>query len=163
MSAILSPDRVYRYALHRKWDANMFPTPGTVAFVMLNPSTADEREDDPTIRRCIGFARTWGYCSMTVVNLFALRSTDPAGLLDVADPVGPDNDLAIRDVAADAAHVVAAWGAMAHPLVQRRIREVVPLLGPVPLCLGTTASGQPRHPLYVKGDTNATMWRPPNG
>lgn len=127
---------------------------------MLNPSTADEEVDDPTIRRCIGFSRRDGLSGLRVVNLFALRSTDPAGLADAWDPVGPENDAWIRDVAARSHRIVVAWGA--HPLARTRIGAVVPILrgaeGRRLWCLGTTASGAPRHPLYVRGDTTMLPW-----
>jgi hypothetical protein len=87
-SAISSPCRTYRYSLFRVWNPK-FPS---VMFVGLNPSTADEQEDDPTVRRCVGFARKWNFGGLILVNLFAYRSTDPAGLLEAEDPVGPGND-----------------------------------------------------------------------
>ncbi len=85
--AVLSADGVYRYRLWRTWDASK----PTLAFLMLNPSTADATEDDPTIRRCLGFAKEWGYGSLVVVNLFALRSPNPDALRENDDPVGPEN------------------------------------------------------------------------
>src|SRR4028119_2392792 len=87
--AIFDPTRTYRYALWRTWDAARPP----VAFVLLNPSTADARRDDPTIRRCANFARTWGFGGLEVVNLFAFRATHPTDLKCAADPVGPQNDV----------------------------------------------------------------------
>jgi hypothetical protein len=159
-TATFSPCRRYRYALTRTWaDA-----PGAV-FVTLNPSTADALADDPTIRRCIGFARAWGCGGLTVVNLFGLRATDPAQLTRVHDPVGPDNDVVIRDVVTRAADfpaqrpVVAAWGA--HPAAGKRAREVGGMLarqGVEVLCLGVTAAGHPRHPLYVRGAQRLVSW-----
>jgi hypothetical protein len=130
---------------------------------MLNPSTADAEQDDPTIRRCVGFSRSWGAGALVVVNLFALRSTDPAALLTHPEPVGADNDEHLRDVALDAwrdgGRLVCAWGAhLAAPPraleVHERVRDMDPL------CLGTTKSGAPRHPLYVKATTVPTPWRP---
>jgi hypothetical protein len=147
--ALLSPCGRYRYWLTREWG------PGaTVVFVMLNPSIADAAIDDPTIRRCIGFARSWGYGALAVVNLYALRSTDPKGLWLADDPVGPDNDMWLTRFATGAeatdAPVVAAWGANART---DRIDAVKALSGMHRLsALGLTKDGQPRHPLYLKAD-----------
>jgi hypothetical protein len=147
--AALSPDGLYRYYLSRRWG------PGNPAvFVMLNPSTADAEQDDPTIRRCIGFARTWGHDGLFVVNLYALRSTDAAALWTADDPVGPDNDAWIRDIALAAQHVgapvVAAWGAHARP---DRVATVRALPGMHRLSgLALTKDGQPRHPLYLRSE-----------
>lgn len=140
--ATFSRDRRYRYRLWRRWDRSR----PVVAFVMLNPSTADARRDDPTIRRCIGFARAWGFGGVDVVNLFAYRATDPRDLLRVADPVGPRNWRHIQRAVLGAALVVAAWGA--HPSAARR----VPISLPRARCLGLTRTGQPRHPLYLRRD-----------
>ncbi len=134
----------YRYRLWRRWaDGGE-----VVAFVMLNPSTADGERDDATIRRCAGFARAWGFAAMTVVNLFALRATDPARLRRARDPVGPGNDRHIAEAAAGADALVIAWGA--HGALGGRDRAVLALLaGCRPACLGLTRTGQPRHPLYL--------------
>jgi hypothetical protein len=118
---------------------------------MLNPSTADEVQDDPTIRRCISFAKREGYTYMTVVNLFALRATNPKELLSHPDPVGPLNDQRIKEMIDEHKNgaVVAAWGA--HPFAKKRAEEVKKKFGPF-LCLGTSKNGSPRHPLYLKLD-----------
>lgn len=138
----------YRYRLWRSWDGSL----PRVAFVMLNPSTADHRQDDPTIRRCIGFARDWGYGGLLVVNLFAYRTPSVAALFQVRDPVGPDNDRHLAEVGRRAAAVVLAWGV--HGARDGRAEGVLGLLGrcraPL-LCLGTTRHGHPRHPLYLPG------------
>ncbi|MEO8632426.1 MAG: DUF1643 domain-containing protein, partial [Chloroflexota bacterium] len=105
--AVFSGDRRYRYRLWRRWELSR----PLIAFCMLNPSTADERSDDPTIRRCIGFARDWGYGGVEIVNVFALRATDPRELRRLRDPVGPRNDSYVLDAAERAASVVIAWGA----------------------------------------------------
>jgi hypothetical protein len=146
--ATISDCGIYRYKLWRTWDGTLPP----VTFVMLNPSTADHERDDPTIRRCLDFARRWGCGSLRVVNLFALRSPDPAALRTAADAVGPENDGTILE-ACGAGLTVAAWGA--HPFAVRRVRRVLELLngaGARLRCLGVTKEGHPRHPLYVKGD-----------
>ena len=105
--ATFSADRRYRYRLWREWDRSR----AVVAFVMLNPSTADASRDDPTIRRCIGFARAWGFGGVEVANLFALRATDPRHLRGVPDPVGPRNARSLKLALAHASLVVVAWGA----------------------------------------------------
>jgi hypothetical protein len=148
--ALLSECGTYRYRLSRQWTFGAF----RLAWVMLNPSTADAEQDDPTIRRCMGFARAWGYGGIVVVNLFALRATDPRELRHHADPVGVENDEHIRKVARDEGAVVCAWGA--HPFASERAAEVLRIIRanqPTALCLGTTKGGAPRHPLYVKGTT----------
>ncbi len=150
--AVFSQDDVYRYSLAR--EVSPLTGRGTVNFVMLNPSTADAVKDDPTIRRCIGFARTWGYRRLTVTNVFALRSTDPKALRRVSpDPVGPANDAWVRWVADEADLVVCAWGAHAtrvgrHVIVLAALQQA----GVAPMCLGTTRGGYPRHPMYLAAD-----------
>ena len=115
MTAILSPCGRYRYRLERDLGA-LTATRGAVAFIMLNPSTADATTDDPTIRRCIGYARAWGYARLIVGNAYAWRSTDPAGLWTAGPgPVGPDNDQHLEQIARDAEPVVCAWGANIKP------------------------------------------------
>jgi hypothetical protein len=150
--ALFDPSGRYRYRLSRRWAGGG----RAIAFVMLNPSTADAERDDPTIRRCSGFARAWGFSAMTVVNLFALRATDPARLRRARDPVGRDNDEHIAAAAAACDALVLAWGA--HGALGGRDRDVLALLrGCRPACLGVTRSGQPRHPLYLP---SATRRRP---
>lgn len=157
-SAVISPDGLYRYRLDRWWAPESVGMGSTrMPYIMLNPSTADADVDDPTIRRCIGFARREGFHGITVVNLFAYRATDPDDLRDSEDAgirvFGPENKSHIIDVAETAGQIVAAWGA--HPFARRQAalvlghlrREGIPVL-----CLGTTKDGSPRHPLYVKAD-----------
>jgi len=118
---------------------------------MLNPSTADASVNDPTIRRCIGYTRREGYGSLVVVNLYALRSTDPVELARHAAPCGPDNDAAILAAAEDARLIVAAWGS--DTMAPARARAVEHLLDGLPLwCLGTNKDGEPKHPLYLAAD-----------
>jgi hypothetical protein len=153
-SAILSDDGVYRYTLGRRW------APGpAVLWIMLNPSTADAAVDDPTIRRCIGFSKAWGYSALTVVNLFALRATNPARLYRHEDPVGPVNDAHIVTQAQRAVEAVAAWGT--HGALRDRAEYVRRLVDGIPLvCLGVTRGGHPRHPLYVRGSTGRVPFLP---
>ncbi|NYI70676.1 hypothetical protein GGQ54_001236 [Naumannella cuiyingiana] len=155
--AVLSECGRYRYRLTRVWDVDR----PDATFILLNPSTADAKEDDPTIRRCMRFARTWGLGGLVVVNLYAYRATKPADLWRADDPVGPENDDHLRDVLGVAVRagspVVAAWGAHGRP---GRVSEVVAFAGRLD-ALGLTKSGQPRHPLYVRADTRLTRWLPP--
>ncbi len=144
-TAMFSADRAYRYVLTRRWGDGPVMT-----FIGLNPSTADADTDDPTVRRLVGFARREDCGSVCVVNLFALRATDPRALRASPDPVGPGNDAFLRE-RTQAAYVVAAWGA--HGALDGRAAEVRALLADVPLlCFARTASGEPRHPLYVRSD-----------
>ena len=122
--------------------------------VMLNPSTADAERDDPTIRRCIAFAARERFGGVETCNLFAFRATAPAALKAASDPVGPDNDRHLRDLFARHRTILAAWGTHgAHRGRAETIVRVAAELGVMLTCLGRTAQGQPRHPLYVKGDS----------
>jgi hypothetical protein len=144
-AALISPDELYRYWLSRLWDAKL---PALVV-AGLNPSTADGKKDDPTIRKCIGFAQRWGYGSLLMVNLFAYRATDPKAMMRVAEPVGPDNDQWLTS-SVGGRTVLCAWGKNGAHL--NRAAAVYKLIAPVAgalYCLGTTNEGQPRHPLYV--------------
>ncbi len=148
-SAVISPCGTYRYELRRQWG----PEP-PVGWVMLNPSTADAELDDPTIRRCISFSGAWGAGGIVVVNLYALRATDPGELARHHYPVGPENDRYWRAVADECSSVVCAWGA--HPQAVEVARAVMYALRQhreKTWCLGTTKTGAPRHPLYVKSAT----------
>ena len=133
----------YRYSLWRKW------SDGRVCnFIMLNPSTADEVKNDPTVERCERRARSMGFGTLVVTNIFALRSTDPRGLLTCDDPIGPYNDSSIAFLARQADMVVAGWGN--HGTLLSRSRNVLGMLLDLPvMCLGLTKTGEPRHPLYV--------------
>lgn len=125
---------------------------------MLNPSTADATLDDPTIRRCIGFAQSWGFHRLDVVNLFAMRETNPAELKKYMDPVGPRNNAITIDIIRRASLIVCAWGA--HPFAKERATFIRALLGSYRLHhLGLTASGAPRHPLYLKKDVKPIIWK----
>lgn len=148
--AVFDPDRRYRYQLWREWNEHA----GNVLWIMLNPSTADESVLDPTIRRCIAFTKEWGYGRCDVVNLFALRSTDPWALQKHEDPIGPDNNCYIERGIWSASLIVAAWGA--HGQLYDRADDVIKAgrhLGKVFKCFGLTKNGMPKHPLYVKGTT----------
>lgn len=154
-TAVFSPCRAYRYQLSRVWDA----AAPRVNFLMLNPSTADAFVLDPTVRRCVGFAQAWGAGSLTVTNCFALRSTDPAGLRAVADPVGPDNDASIVSAATAADTVIAAWGVHATYLDrERHVRELLRTADVTLHTLRLTKHGHPGHPLYLPGTSEPVAW-----
>lgn len=143
MHATISPCGTYRYWLERSWaDTGK----GFVNFIMLNPSTADAEKDDATIRKCIGFAKRWGYDGLHVVNLFALRSTSPNALYSHPDPVGPENDTYIRAGVMSAEKTIIAWGA--HGKIMGRADKVLPMLDRVE-ALVFNADDSPRHLLYV--------------
>ncbi len=139
----------YRYRLTRVWD----PELPTITFVLLNPSTADAEHLDPTLRRCVGFAKRDGFGGMVILNLYAFRSPSPKVMRAAADPVGPDND---RVLASATGVVVAGWGINADAA---RVADAVALLPPLQ-ALGVTKRGHPRHPLYVRGDAVRTEWIP---
>ena len=148
--AALSNCREYRYALWRKWAEGP-----QVLFVMLNPSTADENADDPTIRKCIALAKSWGFGSLAVGNLFAFRTPSPVVLKQSPLPVGDANDDWLQRLQSTAALTVAAWGN--HGAFHGRGGVVRSMLAN-PYVLGLTKLGQPRHPLYVLSTTKAQMW-----
>lgn len=147
--AVFSPDKTHRYRLWRIWDDTVPP----LVMVMLNPSIADEERNDPTVERCQRRAVAGGFGGLQVVNIFALVSTDPAGLYGHSDPVGPDNDTAILDAVKGAGMVICAWGT--HGQHVGRAKAVVDLLkgaGVQPYALGINADGSGKHPLYVGYD-----------
>jgi hypothetical protein len=149
-----SPDRAYRYSLLYDMHPFVSSPKRTLMVVGLNPSTADEQQLDPTLRRCAGFALSWSFQRVLMANLFALRATDPRVMLAAADPVGPENTEHLLRGAAQADMVLAAWGTHGHylqrgDLVTALLRQEV---GSEKLfCLGRTKHGYPRHPLYVSG------------
>lgn len=157
--AKFSTCRRYRYTLNREWGAGL-----RMAFVGLNPSTADETTDDPTIRRCVAFARGWGFGSLVMLNLFAWRDTSPRAMKLVDDPIGVENDAVIARIGEQSAMIVAAWGV--HGSHINREQQVLCLLHDRGLagkvrCLGTTKAGNPKHPLYLNRQTRprAFLWR----
>lgn len=154
-SACFDKTGAYRYRLSRCWEAAQ----PAVAFVMLNPSQADGVHNDPTIRRCIGLAKFWGYGSLEVVNLFGYCTAHPRMLLQVSDPVGQKNDRHLVAVCEQVDRVLLAWGNWGSKL--GRDRTVLSLLEPYQAkfcCLGLNQTGLPRHPLYVKRDTPPLVW-----
>lgn len=154
----------HRYVLHR--DCSPLTGVDRLVWVMLNPSTADDTVDDPTIRRVIGFTDREGCAALDVVNLWAMRATDPKALRAALDAGGSVDDSARQESAwvrsiAPARTVVAAWGAFDHPAMAARIDHVLGIakrFGTPVVCLGTTKGGAPRHPLYVRSDQPFEPW-----
>jgi hypothetical protein len=177
--ALISPCGQYRYWLLRRWSNRPLAT-----FVMLNPSTADANSDDATIRKCMGFADAWGLGGIWVVNLFALRSTNPYGLVSdevgrryaldggvLTRAVGPDNDEWLR-AACEYDSPVLAWGATGGPhvgrLVDARLRRAFPMMASADglqelRCLGRAKNGHPRHPLMLAYSTPLERFEVPHG
>ncbi len=143
--ACFNSARTHRYYLQRSWD---FDRPA-MAFVCLNPSTADEYTNDPTVTRCINFANGWGYGTFYMLNLFAFRATDPKDMKAAADPVGKLNDSWIKGITDECHLTVAAWGN--HGAYLGRDKEVRKLFNNL-YCLKITKSNQPYHPLYLRAD-----------
>ncbi len=150
--ANISPCGMYRYSLTRSWNEAL----PRVLFVMLNPSTADAYRDDPTIRRCIGFAKSWGYGRLDVCNIFAYRTTFPNELLHVTDPCGVKNLSTLKRYAVKADKIICAWGN------GRLIKRLMPNQSPIQLLdsvksklhyLELSKDYTPRHPLYIKSST----------
>lgn len=168
--AIIDGD--YRYLLWRSWDSPLLGVPTKpLVWIMLNPSTADGEDDDPTLRRCVGFAKAWGYSRTIVVNLFAFRSPNPGDLISRCDPVGPRNDHYVQRAIRAAPTVVAAWGspqitqlgrltsARADEVWASGLRDHVNVV-----CLGmaglsTGKRPEPRHPLYMRKDLTPQPYR----
>jgi hypothetical protein len=153
--AVYSDCERYRYELTRVWDAGG----GRVLFVMLNPSTATEMQNDPTVERCERRARGLGFGGFRVVNIFAWRATDPRAMRAAADPVGPGNDAAIAEGAAWADRIICAWGTHGAHLgrgaaVERLLRKS----GRELAVLGLTREGHPQHPLYIGYDRRPLSW-----
>jgi hypothetical protein len=147
--------RTYRFRLSRVWD----PSAPRVNWLKLNPSTADAFRLDPTVVRTLNFAQAWGAGAVEVTNVFALRSTNPAGLRVVADPVGPGNDEAILAAAQAADLVVVAWGVHAtYRDRQVHVRALLANAGVPVHVVHLTKSGHPGHPLYVAADACPTAW-----
>lgn len=147
----------YRYTLEREWDASL----PVIMFLMMNPSTADPTVDDPTVAKCRRYAKKWGYGTMLVGNTFAYRATDQKRLLEVADPVGPENDSHLQIMAARSSMIVFAYG-KPHRSLQYRGPAVARMLsqeGTRPLhILKLCNDGTPSHPLYLRGDLMPSPW-----
>jgi len=159
-SAVFSNCQRYRYRLDRIWDDSLPP----LAFGMLNPSTADHERNDPTIERCERRARSLGYGSLVVWNLFAFRATNPKILRNQFDPIGPENDYFIHSALDETkmrkGTVIVGWGSHGHILGRHvQVLEIARDVGIDLFCLGTTNSGQPKHPLYISYQSKPTSWQ----
>lgn len=146
-SAIFSPCLTYRYRLTRIWDESLT----TVVFILYNPSTADADKNDPTLRRCVGFAKDWGFGGLVLVNLFAFRSKQPKDLQKALNPIGPDNESYLKAELPAHAEVVCAWGLQGGPIppwIIANSKRVVHL--------GLCKDGSPKHPLYLPATTKRT-------
>lgn len=154
-TATFDASRTYRFRLSRVWN----PSLPRINFCMLNPSTADAFKLDPTVRRCVGFAKAWGGGALEVTNAFALRSTDPAGLRHTSDPVGFGNDDAILAAAVAAEVVVLAWGVHATLLDrEQHVRRLLAEAGVSAQVLSLTKDGHPAHPLYLPASSQPFSW-----
>ncbi len=152
-TARISDCGAYRYLLGRVWDPGLFK----VSWVMLNPSTADGQLDDPTVRKCMGFSRRWGFGGLVIVNLFAFRATKPVVLRYADDPIGPENELFIRK--AMESPTIVAWGAGIRHALSGRVHTAIATIrssvtAAIPVWeLGRTQKGHPTHPLMISYDT----------
>lgn len=160
MGAVISGCGRYRYRLDRGGDG------AALMFVMVNPSTADAEQDDPTIRKCLGFAERNGFARVLVGNLFAFRATDVNKLRTALDPIGPENDIHLHTMLREANLVIAAWGSLNKlpEILRRRWRDVVHLADRVPhqlKMIGACNDGHPRHPLMVGYDAKIEPWPVP--
>jgi len=157
---VFSTCRRYRYTLDHAWHDLLDTHAGYVAWIGLNPSTADEQQLDPTLRWVRSFTHRMGDRRFVMLNLFGLRATDSKVMLAASDPIGPDNDRWILDTCRHAAAVVCCWGS--HGMHRDRAGRVLDLLAPVLplLALKTTAGGQPGHPLYVSSGTAPRPFQP---
>ena len=154
-TAVLSVCGTYRYDLYRRARTKNIWAAKPLLFLMLNPSTADNKKDDPTVSACMGHSDLLGYNGIRVLNLYAYRSTNPKKLWEVQDPVGPDNDEYLQSALSRYAgqEVVCAWGNHAEPA---RVLEVMQMLQQaecIPVCFGINQTGMPKHPLYVARGT----------
>ena len=148
----------YRYYLTRIWSLDS--DRGSIVWIALNPSTADAVKNDPTVTRMMNFSRAWGYGGMWLLNIFALRSTDPGGLRPVSDPIGPENDYWIKTVAGhESLDVVCAWGVHGEYLNRGdEVRAMLADRGKPLSVLGLTKHGYPKHPLYLSSSTPMQTW-----
>ena len=146
----LSPCRTYRYALDRIWDPHL----PALLWVLYNPSTADETEDDPTLRRCISFARSWGYGGLCIINLFSLRTPDPSILRGHSQPKGPDHERCFQEALEGHSDVVCAWGLQGGPISSHFSPGTHRIFH-----LGLNRDGSPKHPLYLPSSTFLHEWQ----
>ena len=155
-------DRRHRTWLERRWDDRPFGAGDHAAFIGMNPSTADEGADDPTVQGCMARARAWGFGAAVMLNAFAYRATDKTRLLEIPDPIGPGNDADILRFAASAGVVVAAWGQPPRAL-RGRGGEIAAMLALAAIglkCFAINGDGSPKHPLYVRRDAPLLPYPP---
>jgi hypothetical protein len=159
VSAILDDTKQYRYQFSCEWgDSGRF-----VTFVMLNPSVGNQEQEDATLKKCVTYAKRWGYDGLNVVNLFAYISPEPTELKHQVDPIGPDNNRHVLEAIQNSEKVIAAWGqSIRTGFVKTRIRETLELLSSVDVyTLELTVCGEfPKHPLYLRGDLTPKLFRP---
>ena len=156
-TAIISKDEFYRYELDRIWDTHL----PVVYFIGLNPSTADANKDDPTIRRCIGFAKQFGCGGITMLNLFAYRATSPKEMKKAEEPIGNENNLYLQTAVLTNSNIIVCWGN--HGSFGGRSREVVEQLSAENkklYCFGITKSGELKHPLYLSYQAKLETYKP---
>jgi hypothetical protein len=146
--AIISQDNKYRYQLSRIWDEEK----PKILFIMLNPSTADANVDDPTIRRVVNFAKSWGYGGVFVGNLYAFRSTDPKGLTYTDNPIGQDNIQHIKSLIGLTERVIYGWGN------NQKEPDWLCNLVYTPYCIDISKKGIPKHPLYLKSELQPKLY-----
>ena len=153
--AIFSPCKKYRYTLWRAWEIPEFPQ--VCLWIMLNPSVADEKINDPTVARCIKYSQGWGFTGLIVCNIFAVRSTDPRILYNQPNCIGPENDAHITRCIKSADKIICAWGN--HGQIDgrgKRVLEMISDSGKTPYCLEQNSGGEPKHPLYCAGNLAMT-------
>jgi hypothetical protein len=158
-TAILSPDKKYRYVLTREWNKNGSKS---LNFLMCNPSTADASILDPTVKKCVKWAVVWGYDRLIVTNVFAYRSTDVKQLYKVGDPIGMNNDNHLEETFEKCKNglVVAAWGNNGTYLSRDTVAQALATKAGVNLfCLRTTKNGNPEHPLYLPKNLKSIIWK----
>lgn len=161
-TAKFSMDRKYRWELHRRWD--MDESGLIILWIMLNPSTADEHVNDRTISRCIDFSKRWGYSGLMIGNLYGLRTPKPTELFKHPDPLGKDNDFYLGYMIASANAILVAWGSDAELERARTVHDMIRQRSKLqPMCLAMNEDGMPRHPLYVRAETEPVTWNPPGG
>lgn len=154
--ATFSPCRLYRYTLWRVWSFRN--DHGLLGVIGLNPSTADETKDDPTIRRCISYAKGFGYGGLLMLNAYAFRATHPKDMLEQDDPVGPENNATIEAAVYRTNTFICCWGANIDSDRELAVYEIIKRCNV--RCLGVTKDGHPAHPLYLRSDTPLRVWSP---
>lgn len=157
-----SPCRQYRYTLEHVIDPMQHEySPRRIMWIGLNPSTADEQQLDPTLRRIRRFSADWGYTAFVMTNLFAYRATDPRDMMAAANPVGPENNMRLLKTAGAVETIVAAWGAHGRFMDREKtVRRMLASVGDSIHCLALTKRGQPKHPLYIGAATKLKPFNP---